>query len=281
MLARVPASSANLGPGFDVLAVGLSAYVEVEVSDASEFSITTSGFGAGQFDNPQHLAAQIVSRILGHDNYALRVHSEIPVSRGLGSSAALAIASALAAKSEDALAIGNEVDGHAENAAASLVGGLVGVQIVGSRTLVRSFPIDPAWRFVAAIPDQEFSTDDARRALPSSVPFGDAVANMAALTMLLPGLANREMFVESSLSDVLHQPYREKILPFSAPLLATLREAGADGTCWSGAGSTMLALVGSDNADAVLRAAEAFFHDEGVAGEVRLLDVDHVGAVVR
>ncbi len=281
MLARVPASSANLGPGFDVLAVALSAYIEVEINPADAFSISTTGFGAGEFDHEGHLAAKIARQALGHSNFSLRVDSEIPLSRGLGSSAALAIAAALASQAPEALAIGTEVDGHAENAAASLVGGLVGVQVVGERTLVRSFPIDETWRFVAAIPDMELATDDSRAVLPKSVPFSDAVSNMAALAMLLPGLADRSLFVPSSLNDHLHQTYRSALLPFSGALLNVMKDAGADGTCWSGAGSTMLALTGEVESSDVAEAARSYFHDEGIAGVVRVFEVDHIGAVVR
>jgi homoserine kinase len=281
MLARVPASSANLGPGFDVLAIALSAYVEVEVTPADTFEITTSGIGAGRFDNEDHLAAQIVRRILGHSNFSLRVNSQIPLSRGLGSSAALAIAAALAAQAPDALALGNGVDGHAENAAASLVGGLVGVQVVDQQILVRSFPVDSSWRFVAAIPDEELSTEAARAALPAVVPYADAVSNLAALTMLLPGLADRSLFVPSSLDDRLHQDYRAKLLPFSSTLLNAMKEAGADGACWSGAGSTMLALAGEAEAELVSQAAAEFFQDRSIPGEVRILEIDSIGAVVR
>ena len=265
MLARVPASSANLGPGFDVLAVALSAYIEVEINPSDSFEITTAGFGAGLFDNENHLAAQIAKKILGHSNFSVRVDSDIPLSRGLGSSAALAIAAALAAQAPDSLDIGNQVDGHAENAAASLVGGLVGVQVVREQILVRSFPVDTEWRFVAAIPDEELSTDAAR----------------AAMAMLLPGLENRSLFVPSSLDDRLHQDYRSKLLPFSSPLMLTMKEAGADGACWSGAGSTMLALAGKQEAESVANAARDFFREQGIAGEVRVLETDTIGAVVR
>src|ERR1019366_8374455 len=125
MLARVPASSANLGPGFDALAVALTRYVEVSVELAESFSISSEGCGAGLFDDERHLGAQVAARVLGHDRFAIHVTSEIPLSRGLGSSAALALAAAAAAGSPSPLATATEMDGHAENAAASMLGGLV------------------------------------------------------------------------------------------------------------------------------------------------------------
>ncbi len=281
MRVRVPASSANLGPGFDALGVALSLYLEVTVTPAEAFSITTSGFGAGAFDSPDHLGAVVARRVLGHDRFAMHVHSDIPLSRGLGSSASLALAAAAAAGSGDPLGEAIIVDGHAENAAASLRGGLVIATTNDTDgAVVRDLVLDPAWRFVAVVPDQELATADARRVLPTSVPYHDAVANVGAVGLLIAGLAKHTDFVAAAMDDYLHQPYRMDLLPFARPLLALLREAGAAGSCWSGAGSTMLALVTDQTAQAVATAATAFLADNGVAGVVHVLDADRRGLVV-
>ncbi len=139
--------------------------------------------------------------------------------------------------------------------------------------------LDPAWSFVVVIPDEELATAAARRVLPANVPFADAVANLSSLGMLIAGLAHHEDFVASSMDDALHQPYRASLLPYSTDLLASLRDAGAAGSCWSGAGSTMLALVTADHADAVVASASEFLVDRGVAGDVRHLQVDTTGLV--
>ena len=137
MYARAPASSANLGPGFDALAVALELYVEVTVEEADEFSIVSTGEGAGRFDDERHLAARVARDVLGHDRFALSVASEIPLARGLGSSAALAVAAAAAAGSVDALAVASRVDGHPENAAAIVLGGLVAAGYEGDEVVAR------------------------------------------------------------------------------------------------------------------------------------------------
>ncbi len=282
MLARVPASSANLGPGFDVLAVALERYVEVTIDPADEFSITTSGAGAGRFDDENHLAARVAAGVLGHTRFALNVHSTIPVSRGLGSSAALALAAAAAAGAPDPLALAVEVDGHAENAAASWRGGLVAASTDSDGSiLVRDLALDDVWRFVVVIPDVELATAAARAALPPSVPFADAVSNLRALTELLAGLADHHAFRAAAMDDALHQPYRSALLPFATPLLAALREGGASGSCWSGAGSTMLGLATVAHAEAVAQAARAFCEREGIDATVDVLRADRTGLVVR
>ena len=280
MRARVPASSANLGPGFDTLALALSLYVEVSVEPADSFSLTSVGYGAGLFDDEQHLGARVARRVLGHSRFALHVDSTIPLSRGLGSSAALALAAAAAAGASDPLAIATDVDGHAENAAASMLGGLVTASVMDERVLARPLALDARWRFVVVVPEQELATADARRVLPASVSFADAVHNLNAMGLLIAGLADVDAFVAEAMSDVLHQPYRMGLLPFAAPLLATLREAGARGACWSGAGSTMLALCTGTTEVAVAQAARAFLAEQGVAGGVMALEADRIGLVV-
>ena len=282
MLARAPASSANLGPGFDALAVALELYVSVRVEIADAFSITSAGEGAGRFDDERHLGAMVAARVLGHWDFAIHVDSEIPLSRGLGSSAALALAAAAAAGSKDALDIATDIDGHAENAAASLFGGLVVARVHEREGIVaRSLALDEAWHFVVVVPDEELATADARRVLPTQVPLADAVQNLSSMGLLIAGLARSEDFVPSAMQDHLHQPYRNELLSFAAPLLTTLRDAGAAGSCWSGAGSTMLGLCLEERVSDVESAARAFLEDHGVPGVVHTLQADRVGLEVR
>ncbi len=280
MIARVPASSANLGPGFDTLAVALNRYVEVEVRDADGFSIVTSGYGAGRFDDEGHLGARVAASVLGHQRFSIRVDSQIPLSRGLGSSAALALAAAAAAGATDPLAIAVAIDGHAENAAASWRGGLV---VAGQRDgmiAVADLALDDVWRFVVVIPEVELATADARRVLPDRVPFADAVANLTSLGLLIAGLADHRVFTPWAMDDRLHQPYRSRLLPIAAPMLQALRDSGALAACWSGAGSTMLGLTTVDATDAVAEGARRTLAEHGVAGSVAILEADRIGAVV-
>jgi len=282
MFARVPASSANLGPGFDTLAVALALYLEVTLEPADSFAITSEGFGAGLFDDERNLGARVAAEVLGHTDFVMHVKSEIPLSRGLGSSAALAVAAAVAAGSTDSLAVSARMDGHAENVAASFFGGLVVARTSDDEGVVaQKLHLDDEWRFVVVIPDEELSTADARRVLPEQVPFADAVHNLSSLGFLLAGLADHNSWVSGAMNDFLHQPYRMGLLSFAEPLLSTLRASGASGSCWSGAGSTMLGLCVADKADGVAAAARSFLHDQGVAGVVHVLEADRTGLVTR
>jgi homoserine kinase len=260
------------------LAVALTLYLEVTLEAADAFAISSEGFGAGLFDDEGNLGARVAAAVLGHSNFFMHVKSEIPLSRGLGSSAALAVAAAVAAGAADPLSIGTGIDGHAENAAASLLGGLVVARSNGE-VVARSLALDDDWRFVVVIPDEELSTDDARDVLPTRVPFDDAIHNLSSMGLLLAGLADHDAWVAGAMDDVLHQPYRMGLLSFAQPLLTTLRDSGASGSCWSGAGSTMLGLATSDRAEDVARAARSFLHDHGVAGVVQVLEADRTGLV--
>ena len=279
MFARVPASSANLGPGFDALAIALPLYLEVTLDAADDFSISSEGCGAGQFDDERNLGARVATEVLGHSRFALHVKSEIPLSRGLGSSAALAVAAAVVAGSVDPLAIGARIDGHAENAAASLLGGLVVARSNEHDVAARPLALDDEWRFIVVIPDEELSTDDARRVLPYRVAFADATRNLSAMGLLLAGLADHDQWVPGSMDDLLHQPYRMSLLPFAQPLLVALRDSGASGSCWSGAGSTMLGLATRDKAEGVASGAREFLRESGIAGVVHVLEADRCGLV--
>ena len=277
MKVRVPASSANLGPGFDALALALELYVSVEIRLDEPFSITTAGYGAEITDPEQHLGVRLARQILGHSNFALSVESEIPLARGLGSSAALAVAVAVAAGSNDPLAIGIEVDGHAENAAASLYGGLVSASHGPEGTFVAPLALDPELRFVVVIPERELATADARRVLPEMVSYHDAAFNISRAALLSAGLADHRRLSPRATEDRLHQPYRSALLPFSAPLLEAMVEAGALASCWSGAGSTMLGIAHESRAHSVAEAAAETMNGFAEIHEVLVVNADHRG----
>ena len=280
MRARVPASSANLGPGFDALALALSLYVDVEVEPADALHIEATGEGSDLPRTRDHLAAQVVRAVHGHDDFAITIHSDIPVGRGLGSSASLAAAAAAAAGADDPLAIAADVDGHAENAAASVLGGLVTAATIEGRPLAFRMSLDPALAFVVLVPDRTLPTKEARAALPATIPHADAGFNLGRMGLLLAGLADHRCLVAEAMDDRVHQAQRTPLFPESAPLLAGLRDAGAITSAWSGAGPSLLAVCTHDSVDAVQRAGERLLSEHGVAGRSLQLAPDLDGLVV-
>lgn len=279
--ARVPASTANLGPGFDALAIALSRHTEVTVEPARSLELTTEGAGSELRIAPdRHLAVRVVERVLGHTDVSVRVRSDIPVSRGLGSSAALALAAAAAAGADDPFAIAADIEGHPENAAASFAGGFVTAAVIDGVAIIRSLPLDEGLGFVVLVPDRTLPTKDARAALPDAVPFADATFNVGRAALVIAGLADRRALVAEAFDDRLHQTQRTSLFPESAALLDGLRGAGALGVCWSGAGPTLLAVCDRDRAATIASAGEALLREHDVAGSTWQLDPDLAGLVV-
>lgn len=280
MRAVAPASAANLGPGFDVLAVALGLYVEVTITPATRLTVASSGTGAHLPADAEHLAVRVASSVRGDEDFAVRVHSDIPVARGLGSSAALAVAAAAAAGAENPFEVAAGFEGHAENAAASALGGLVAATFVDDRVVARRLALDPDAAFVLLVPDFELATKKARSVLPAEIPFADAVFELGRLGLLVAGLADLAELLPEAADDRLHQPPRTSLFPQAPELLAALRDAGAVVSSWSGAGSTLVGVCRHSDVESVRAAGEAALARSGVAGRALALEADHQGVQV-
>jgi homoserine kinase len=279
---RIARAPANIGPGFDALAVALELYVEVELTARPEgLLVVGEGEGAHLPGGPSHLAAQVASEVLGHDRFELHVRSQIPVARGLGSSAALAVAAAAAAGAKDPFAYGFAVDGHPENAAASAMGGLVAAAVVEGLPVARHLRLDPDIRFVVVVPAKQLATSRARGTLPELVPHEDAAFNLGRLGLLVAGLADHTQLLAAAGDDRLHQDQRASLFPEAPALLAGLRAAGALTSCWSGAGPSVLGICSVDDATAVAASARSLMTDLALEGSVLVLEPDLAGTVVQ
>ncbi len=279
MLAKAPASSANLGPGFDAVALAIDRYVEVEVERASRLIVNSAGEGAGLADDAGHLAARVAMDVTGHDRMAITVRSQIPVGRGLGSSAAVAVAAAAAAGARDPLAVAAARDGHPENAAASYAGGLVVATKVRGSIRVVEMPLDPQLVLVAIVPDRPLSTARARQVLPHQVGLVDAAFNLGRLGLLFAGLADHRMLTKEAGEDRLHQDYRSPLFPEAPKLLHALVSGGALMSSWSGAGPTLLGVTTTESARQLYQSAKAAMAESKVVGQVFVLQPDRAGLV--
>ncbi len=277
MRARAPASSANLGPGFDTLAIALDCHVQVEVEPAPSLRVHSEGEGAGLCDDASHLAVRVAAQILGHDRIVVTVRSQIPVSAGLGSSAALAAAAAAAAGADDPFAIAAAYDGHLENAAASVNGGLVAATTVQGRPTWAHLPLSDELAFVVIVPDRNLATAVARSVLPETLSRADATFNLGRMGLLLAGLADPAQLVAEATDDRIHQSARSALFPEAPALLAALLEAGASASCWSGAGPSLLGIATKHAAETVRTRAEGALAAAGVPGRVLVLRADRQG----
>jgi homoserine kinase len=255
---RVPATSANLGPGFDAmgLALGLHDDVVVQVTD-SGLSLDVAGEGADEVAGrrERHLVVRAIRATfdaLGGQPRGLQVvcANRIPHGRGLGSSAAAIVAGVVAARElvlgdlgdEQALAIATELEGHPDNVAACLLGGLTVAWREGATVTAARLEAHDSLRPVVLVPASRSSTPKARKLLPETVPHADAAWNAGRAALLVEALTRRPELLLAATDDRIHQPYRAEAMPRTAALVATLRERGVAAVV-SGAGPTVLALT--------------------------------------
>lgn len=291
---RVPATSANLGPGFDTFGLALTRYDEVtaEVTGGG-LAVDVVGEGAGDVGGVHRGEAHLVVRAMRATfgrlgvrppGLALRCDNTIPHGRGLGSSAGAVVAGVLAARAlagaasgklddEAVLALAGEFEGHPDNVAACLAGGFtIAWTRDGRPGYVRLDPA-PDVVAVACVPRQQLATEQARRLLPATVPHRDAAAGAARAALLVIALTERPELLFEATEDLLHQQYRAPAIPHTAEALGRLRGAGIPAVV-SGAGPTVLALTERSGVDLVGK-------EVGNGWDVLRLDLDRDGAVVR
>lgn len=257
---EVPASSANLGPGFDALGVALGLYdtITVTVTEAG-LELGVTGEGAGQVpDDASHLVAKAVEAGLraggmGVPGLHIACHNAIPHSRGLGSSAAAAVGGLVAADglmghvlpTEHLLQLSSEFEGHPDNAAASVLGGVVVSWTERSATAVQyravRMELDPSIIATVLVPSETSSTAQTRGLLPATVPHEDAAFNASRAALMSVALASHPEYLLAATEDRLHQPYRAPALVGTTEWVGRLRHRGLAATV-SGAGPTVLVM---------------------------------------
>jgi len=290
----VPASTANLGSGFDTLGMALTLYNEVELTDEGEgVQLLVEGEGKSALEkagahNLVLRAAQSTLRDLGAHPSGLCVRqiNRIPLRRGLGSSAAACLGGIAAAarlvgvelSPDEILARALPLEGHPDNITPALLGGLTVSAIVEGRVVSARVRVPKRLKAMAVIPSLEIATKRAREALPQQVPFQDAVFNLNRLALLLAGLmTDRLDLLAAGTEDRLHQPYRAALLPGMEAILEEGRRAGAHAVFLSGAGSSLLALVTEDGEEIGRRMGERWRREFGIENSVRLLEIDRHG----
>ena len=295
-----PATTANLGPGYDCLGMALDIWNTIEAEPLPEGdapSVSVSGEGAGELeDGPENLVYRSIDflyRELGRPMPPLRLScdNEIPLARGLGSSAA-AIAGGLAAANalsggefaaRDLLEMAATIEGHPDNVAAAVMGGLQLVvtegQDAGESTLYTvPVSVPAAIHAVLFIPDVRIATADARAVLPQQLSVTDAVHNMARVALLVAGMAtNHPEYLSVATQDKLHQPYRQPLFPAMKLLMKAALDAGALGAFLSGSGSTVLALTQGREMTVAYEMAEAA-RQASVEGTVKVTQPTALGA---
>jgi homoserine kinase len=264
---RLPATSANLGPGFDTLALALELHLEIDAEAAEEFSLSATGRNADVCGaNEDNLLITTYEDLLtqnGRPVIPLRIvmRNEIPLGMGCGSSAAVRLAAvALAAhfggldwERERILAEACRLEGHPDNASACWLGGFVASAADGDGVQAVSFAPPAAWRAVIVMPEKPLATTDSRSMLPEMYARREVVANLQRVALLTAAFAaGRADVLANAMRDWVHQPYREAVCPLLPQLLPLAGQAGIAGVALSGAGPAVLLLT-----DSAAAAAEA------------------------
>ena len=283
-LVRVPASSANLGPGYDAMAAAVALHLELEVEETGEF-----GFEPGGLDVPtgrDNLLVRAFETLHPADGIAFRLRSEIPLARGLGSSAAAIVAGLVAADHLFELALdargaagaGDRDRGPSRQRRRGDLRRLRRLRGAAATPFAARFDPPEGLEGIVVIPGEEVSTRQAREAIPAEVPLADAVANVSAAALLVLGLRSADLdLVGRGLHDRLHQPHRRELYPRSMEIVDAAAELGALGATISGAGPTVLVWTTWEEAGGVAAALKE--RAEGWA-EVRRLPFEPLGADV-
>ncbi|MDT8901210.1 homoserine kinase [Anaeroselena agilis] len=294
---RVPGTTANCGPGFDTVGIACTIYndLTLTLSEKPGFTLAVTGEGAdGIPNNERNIAYQAVSAVLNKvgvtsPGITIAMHNNIPLARGLGSSAAAIVGGLVAANAatggklgkDELLVLATALEGHPDNVAPAIFGGItVSFTAGGTPETLRFNPPDPL-RLVVAVPDFGLSTKAARQVLPKTVPYADAVFNVSRAALLVGALCQGRLdLLRFALEDRLHQPYRAKLIPGMDEVLAAAQANGALGAAISGAGPCLIAFAHRETSAAIGGAMVAAFARHGVKAASLDLDVDNHGAKI-
>ncbi len=292
---RVPATTANLGPGYDCLGLALGLHNEVTLSTARDLEVEIDGEGADSLPrDATHLvlsAARAAADAVGESLPPLKLHqtNRIPLARGLGSSSAAIVGGIVAANEllgldltrRRMLDIATAVEGHPDNVAPALLGGLtVCCTLEGGEVLVEHLEVAPGLSCVVAIPDFEVVTAEARRVLPGTIDHADGVFNLSRVGLIVGALVSGDFEnLGDAMRDRLHQPYRAQLVPAMNAAIDAALEAGGHGAALSGSGPTVAAFV-SDGGEEVGAAMVNAFRRAGTTATARTLSLSAEGARV-
>ncbi len=291
---RVPATSANMGAGFDTLGIALNLYSNLEVEETESGLEIITKFNSGIVHNDKtnliYRAMDTIFKEVGYTPGGLKItqESRIPMTRGLGSSSACIIGGMLAAnvmsgrqlKYNEILNLATDMEGHPDNVAPAMYGGLCVSAKIDGKTVVNSTKLLHNIKFAVMVPDFFVATRKSRGVLPENVEFSDAVANISSALMFFSSLAKGDLdSLRYGVGDRLHQPYRKHYIDGFDEIFDMTYECGSYATYLSGSGPTIMSII--DGCDCTFKGRmEKFFSDNAHKWRCMILECDNVGSVV-
>ena len=273
MIVSAPATSANLGPGFDCVGIAWKCFNEVEfiISDKTEITGCPE-----KYQNTDNLAYRAFIETLeykGRPHLPVKIvfgKQDIPITRGFGSSAALIVCGIKGADKlydlhltkEEMVNIATKMEGHPDNVAPAVLGGFIAAAVMDGDVTVVEFPVSSEWAFTAFIPDYELPTSLARSVLPDSYSRADAVQNIGCTAMLIKAMETGDHnLIKHAFRDRIHEPYRKDLIPGFDVVEQIVKDCGGDGICISGAGSAMLCFSDTEAQKRIIEEGRSRFPD--------------------
>lgn len=294
VMVKVPATSANLGPGFDVLGMALDLYNYVELEETAEgLTIQVEGLGIDDIPkNADNIVYQAAKRVFDLADYhppglSMKLINEIPVARGLGSSAAAIVGGIVAANylagnkltKDQLLNLATEFEGHPDNVAPALLGGIIVSAQIDGEVFWRKIHGNSKIKTVIAIPEFTLSTKLSREVLPQKVTLQDAVFNMGRVGMVIMALLEGDIrLLAKAMEDKLHQPYRSQLVPGMEDVFKQLKNKACP-VALSGAGPTLIAFSGNEDQD-IGKIMQETFSQYGVTCAIKILSPNNIGAEI-
>lgn len=286
---KIPATSANIGPGFDTLGLALNLYNTFEFYEIEE-GLEIIGYDDSH-NNESNLIYTSMLKVFEKVNYSPKgikiiVDGDIPISRGLGSSAACILGGVMGANElagaplskDEVFKIATEIEGHPDNIAPALFGGLV-VSVTDDNEIYHNrIDVVPGLKFVALIPDFTLSTKSAREVLPTNILYKDAVYNVGRVSLLISAFNNgRFDLLKVALKDRLHQPYRGRLISGFDEIIKKCYELNCLGAYLSGAGPTIMTVINKEDNDLIIHMRD-YFNKNNINWDIKELDLDLRGA---
>ncbi len=292
---QVPATSANIGPGFDILGIALNLYnyVTIELSELYSFSYSGKEYNPSLSNNKDNLfysSLEQTFKICGESvpEFKINIDVNIPLSRGLGSSSSAIVSGVYSANhflknklnQADILDICNQIEGHPDNVAPCLLGGLVMSMSEDKKVYTQKIDIKNKFDFIAVIPDFELSTKEARKVLPEKISYSDSIFNSSRLAFLINSFISGNNYLLSiSLKDKLHEKYRGKLIKGFEEVKKSAIDSGAIGSVLSGAGPTIM-TISNKNSELIAQNMIKTWLDFGINSRYEILEVDYQGCQI-